>query len=67
MASELRRGPKIHPKRSLCEEFKYAFKARINELYFQAIETNGDPEKVSNFELECGLFFLINSICFGVD
>ena len=56
MASEFSRGPKIHPKRTLCGEFKYTFKASITELYFQAIETDGDPEKLPNFELACGLF-----------
>ena len=56
MASDFSRSPKIHPKRSLCGEIKYTFKVRITELYFEAIETNRDPEKLSNFELECGLF-----------
>ena len=53
MASEFSRGPKIHPKRSLCGEIKYTFKVRITELYFEASETNRDPSK---FELEYSLF-----------
>ena len=29
---------------------------RTTELYFETIEANQDPEKLTNFELECGLF-----------
>ena len=53
MANELSGGPKIYPRRNLCGEIKYTFK--VTELYFEAIETNRDPEKLSNFELEWGL------------
>ena len=56
MASEFSRGPKVHPKRNLCGEIKYTFKVRITELFFEAMETSGEPGKLSNFELECGLF-----------
>ena len=47
MANEFSPGPKIHLKRSLCGEIKYTFKVRIIELYFEAIESNRDPEKNS--------------------
>ena len=49
MASEFSRGPKIHSKKSLCGEIKYTFKVRIAELYFEAIESNRDTKKLSNF------------------
>ena len=55
MTRELSCGPKIQTKRSLCGEIKYTVKVIITELYFEAMETNRDPEKLSNFELECGL------------
>ena len=55
MTKELSCGPKIQTKRSLCGGIKYTVKVKITELYFEAMETNRDPEKLSNFELECGL------------
>ena len=53
MTKELSGGPKIQTKRF--GEMKYTFRVIITVLYFEAMETNRNPEKLSNFELECGL------------
>ena len=55
---------KIRPKRSLCGEIKRTFKARITELYFEAIETNRDLEKILKFWALTWPIFVINSICY---
>ena len=47
-------GRKYIQKGVLYGEIKYTFKVRITELDFEASETNRDPEKLSNLELECG-------------
>jgi len=47
-----------HPRK---KEFVWGNKkhsqVRIIKLSFETIETNRDPEKLSNFELECGLLW----------
>ena len=50
----------LSSNRNILAERKYqnrtTFKVRTTELYFETIEANQDPEKLTNFELEYGLF-----------
>ena len=56
MACEFSGGPKIYPKRSFCGEIKHTFKVRPTELYFEAIESNGDPENSQMLSLNVAYF-----------
>ena len=56
MTRELSAGPKVHTKRSLVGEIKYTFKVIITELYFDAMETNREPEKLLILSLNMAYF-----------